>query len=81
MPWIRIVLLLVMLISSLYAGMVIRPKAHDVKIQMKTVEEATELGNQLKAQFDKLHRNSVILNIVVLVAGLFLLGIVAFRLR
>ena len=80
-PWIRVVLLLIMLGSSIYAGTIIRPKVHDLKIQMKTVEEGTELGNQLKAQFDSLHRFSVILNVVVLVGGVILLAAVALRLR
>lgn len=81
MPWIRLVLVLIMLGSSVYAGTVIRPKTHDLKIQMKTVEEGTELGNQLKAQFDSLHRHAVILNVVVLVGGVFLLAFVALRLQ
>lgn len=80
-PWIRLALLVVMLAASVYAGVVVRPQVHDLKIQMKTVEEDTELGKTLKARFDSLHRFSVILNMLVLGGGLVLIGIVAFRLR
>jgi len=80
-PWIRLVLVIVMLGASVYAGVVVRPQVHDLKIQMKTVEEGTELGSTLKARFDGLHRFSVILNMIVLGCGLALIGIVAFRLR
>lgn len=81
LPWIRLILVAVMLGSTVYAGAVVRPQVHDIKLEMKSVEEGTELGKTLKARFDTMHRVSVILNMVVLVAGLFLLGIAAFRLR
>ena len=80
-PWVRLVIVMLMLGSAVYAGAIVRPQVHDVKIQMKTVEEGSELGKTLKARFDSMHRLSVFLNVVVLVGGLILLGIVAFRLR
>lgn len=81
LPLIRLLVILLMLGSTVYAGVIVRPEVHNLKIQMKTVEEGTDLGNHLKAKFDGLHRLSVILNMVVLVSGIFLVGIVAFRLR
>lgn len=81
LPLIRVILLALMLGCSIYAGTVVRPQVHDLKIQMKTVEEGTELGATLKARFAGQHRLSVVLNMVVLIAGLILVGIVAFRLR
>lgn len=81
LPLIRVVLLALMLGCSVYAGSVVRPQVHDLKVQMKTVEEDSDLGKTLKARFDGLHRRSVILNIVVLAGGLVLIGIVAYRLR
>ncbi|MFO1464365.1 MAG: DUF4149 domain-containing protein [bacterium] len=80
-PWIRIGLLAIMLAASVYAGVVVRPQVHDLKVQMKTVEEDTDLGKTLKERFDGLHRFSVVLNLIVLAGGLGLIGIVAFRLR
>ncbi|KAB2840199.1 DUF4149 domain-containing protein [bacterium] len=81
LPLIRVILLALMLGCSVYAGTVVRPQVHDLKVQMKTVEEDSDLGKSLKVRFDGLHRRSVILNIVVLAGGLILIGIVAFRLR
>ncbi|MDX1386269.1 MAG: DUF4149 domain-containing protein [bacterium] len=81
LPWVRIVLVLLMLGSTLYAGMMVRPLVHDLKVEMKTVEEGTPRGKDLKAKFDSQHRLSVILNLIVLISGLFLIGILAFRLR
>jgi uncharacterized membrane protein len=79
--WFRILLILLMLGSSIYAGTILRPKIHDLKVQMKTMEEDSEPGIKFKKQFDSLHRQSVILNLIVLAGGLLLLGIVAIRLR
>jgi TnpA family transposase len=45
------------------------------------VEEGTPRGEELKKQFSQAHRLSVILNMIVLLCGLFLVGILAFRLR
>ena len=80
-PWIRLAVLAVMLGASAYAGAVIRPRVHDLKIQMRAVEADSEVGKNLKAQFDAFHRRSVMLNVIVLLGGLLLIGIVAFRLR
>ncbi len=81
MPWIRFVIVAVMLSSTFYAGLVVRPQVHNLKIQLKAVEEGSELAIHLKSKFDGLHRLSVVLNMVVLVGGLLLVGLVAFRLR
>ncbi len=81
LPWIRVLLILVMLGSTGYAGALLRAEIHDLKVEMKTVVEGSDRGIQLKTKFDALHRLSVILNMVVLGCGICLLGIVAFRLR
>ncbi len=80
-PWIRLVFILVMLGCTCYAGLELRPKIHQLKVEMKSIDEETELGKTLKSRFGSLHGLSVILNLVVLTSGLFLLGIVALRLR
>ena len=81
LPWLRVLLIVLMLGSSVYAGSSLRPQIHDLKIQMKTVEEGTAQSVKLKERFDGLHRLSVILNMACLAIGLALLGILAFRLR
>jgi len=81
LPLIRIVLIALMLGGSIYAGVVIRPQAHNLKIEMKALEEGSERYQTVKSRFDGMHRLSVSLNVAVLVLGLVLLGILAFRLR
>ncbi len=80
-PWIRLALVLLMLGCTCYAGLELRPKIHQLKVEMKSVDEETDLGKTLKARFGSLHGLSVVLNLIVLTGGLFLLGIVALRLR
>ncbi len=81
LPWLRALLIAAMLGTVVYAGTVVRPQVHELKIQMKAVEEGSETGKELKEKFDRLHRLSVILNVVAMGIGIFLLGILAFRLR
>lgn len=81
LPLVRILLLSGMLGLTLYAGMNLRPKIHQLKIEMRSVEEESPRGVELKAKFSRAHRQSVILNMLVLTGGLFLMGILALRLR
>jgi len=80
-PWLRLFIILIMLGSNFYAGILLNPQLHDLKVQIQAVEEGSPIHTTLKTKFSQKHRLSLILNFVVLIAGLFLLGIVAFRLR
>src|SRR5262245_23410613 len=60
-PWIRILLLALMLGCTLYAGLKIRPQAHLAKTVLQTMEPGPDQETK-QAQFDRLHRISVILN-------------------
>jgi uncharacterized membrane protein len=81
LPLIRLLFIGLMVGMTLYAGMALRPQIHDLKVEIRTVEEASPRGGELKKQFSRAHRLSVILNMIVLACGLFLVGILAFRLR
>jgi len=81
LPLIRLVLIALMLGGSIYAGVVIRPQAHNLKIEMKALEENSERYQAVKRRFDSMHNLALSLNVAVLVVGLILLGILAFRLR
>jgi len=81
LPLVRLIIVGIMLGSTLYAGMVVRPQVHDLKVEMKAVAEDSAVGIRLKKQFGKIHGLSVVLNLIVLVGGVFLIGILAFRLR
>lgn len=81
LPLVRLILIGIMMGMTLYAGLALRPRVHDLKVEMRTVEETSPRGEALKKQFSQAHRLSVILNMIVLMCGLFLVGILAFRLR
>ncbi|MCP5467957.1 MAG: DUF4149 domain-containing protein [Deltaproteobacteria bacterium] len=80
-PWVRIILIALMLGSSIYAGTVILPEAHRHKIELKTMEESVQATSPIKKRFDTLHLRSVILNMAILIMGFCLIGILAWRLR
>ncbi len=80
-PWIRVALICLMLGSSVYAGRVILPKAHQLKVQLKALEESIQATHPIKKRFDTLHFRSVILNMAVLIMGIALIGILSWRLR
>lgn len=80
-PLLRLIFIGLMVGCTLYAGLVLRPQVHNTKIEMKTLEAESPRLQQLENTFKRQHRLSVYLNLVVLISGLFLLGILAFRLR
>src|SRR5262245_18288806 len=79
-PWVRILMILLMLGCTLYAGLVILPKAHTAKTVLKTLEPGPEQDAQ-QAEFDRLHRLSVVLNGTVLIAGIVALGNTAVKMN
>lgn len=79
-PWVRIILLLLMLGCTLYAGIYIQPKAHLVRTVTRTMEEGKEKDLK-QAEFSRLHKTSVILNSAVFLMGVVVIGVTAVRLR
>ena len=65
-----------MIFCTVIARAVINPKAKVLKAEMKESTAGTE-KEELEAQFKKYHRISVQLNVVVLLAGLYLLWLTA----
>lgn len=65
----------VMILGSGLAGLVINPKAKQIKEQLKPIPDGE--NPELEAKFKTLHSFSVKLNAVVLFAGLWLLGLTA----
>ena len=62
---------------TLYAGLVVQPRAHALRASL---QEAAE-GSPIKAEFDNLHRRAVQLNGSALIGVLILSGLTAARLR
>ncbi len=76
-PAVRLILLLFMLGCSFYAGVKIHPQAHLAKTVLRTMEDGPEKEIKQK-EFSKLHRESVILNSLVLLSGLLVLILTAY---
>lgn len=77
---VRVLFLAVMLACTLFAGMVVGPKARALKAKIKS-ESEEEKKNSLKSKFDSLHSLSVKLNGSVLLMGLVLLWFTAVGLK
>ncbi len=76
----NILLLAGMLGTGLYAGTVLAGQVTEIRQQMGNTEGA-QAKPEVKAEFDRLHRLSVILNAVVLFVGLVVLLITATKLQ
>lgn len=77
---VRLLFIMVMLGCTLFAGMVVGPKARALKGKIKS-ENDEEKKNSLKSRFDSLHSLSVKLNGSVLLMGLVLLWFTAVGLK
>jgi hypothetical protein len=66
-----------MLAVTLYAGLIVQPRAHTLRSAMQDAPDAAAT----KAEFDRLHRRAVQLNGTVLIGVLVLSGLTAARLR
>ncbi len=67
----------IMLAATLYAGVVVQPRAQALRPQLHDVASPPAV----KEEFDRLHRRAVQLNTVVLIGGLTVAVIVALRLK
>lgn len=77
-PWFRLLLLVIMLGCTFYAGVKVHPEAHTVKVVLKSMEDGPEKEAKQK-EFSQLHRLSVVLNSIVLLAGITVLCITAYK--
>ncbi|MCC7202388.1 MAG: DUF4149 domain-containing protein [Nitrospirae bacterium] len=71
-PWGRISILVVMTALTLYLGLAVASKAREVRLQIRTVEDAGQ-KEILKREFRHIHMRSVALNVVILICGLIAL--------
>jgi uncharacterized membrane protein len=75
----RVVILAIMVGLAIFAGAVIRPQALDVRAQMRTLSEDSPQYGGLQTRFNKLHRQSVIINSVVFLLGFAIIFITAYN--
>jgi len=67
----------VMLSLTLYAGLVIQPRAHALHEELN----GSSAGASIQAEFDELHRRAVQTNAAVLLGGVIVTGLVAAGMR
>ncbi len=72
----KIGLILVIIFGTFIAGMIVQPKARNLKMKIKSAD-SEEDRKIYEARFQKLHSLSVQLNATVLLAGLVLLWLTA----
>jgi uncharacterized membrane protein len=70
-PALRILLLVVMLGVTFYSGLVVGKNARNIKAEIKTAEETVN-KEDLRSKFKRVHALSAILNLSVILLGLFL---------
>ncbi|MGE5445060.1 MAG: DUF4149 domain-containing protein [Ignavibacteriales bacterium] len=77
----RVVILVIMIGLAIFAGAVIRPQALEVRVQMRTLAEGSPQYGEVQTRFNKLHRQSVIINSVVFLLGFAIVFITAYNYR
>lgn len=80
-PWPSLALLLLMLALTFYAILILEPQIQQTRLALRAAGIAPGSGAPEAHAFTRLHRLSVILNGVTLLAGLALIGLEAFRSR
>ncbi len=70
-PALRILLLIVILGLTFYSGLVVGKNARNIKAEIKTAEETVN-KEELRSKFKRVHALSAVLNLCVILLGLFL---------
>ncbi|MBI5047700.1 MAG: DUF4149 domain-containing protein [Deltaproteobacteria bacterium] len=76
-PWARIGLLALMTVLVFYSGKVIGKNAVEVKAQIRMTEDQTQ-KEALRLKFKAIHRNSTILNALIMILGLTVVFLTAY---
>ncbi len=77
----NLVLVIIMLGLSVYAGEIVRPQAAELKKEMRTVESGSDEYKKLDNTFKFIHLKSVICNIIVFIFGIAIIFINAYNYR
>ncbi|MCH8029221.1 MAG: DUF4149 domain-containing protein [Candidatus Dadabacteria bacterium] len=77
----RTALLVVMLGLWLYSGYVLRPQAHEVRTELRTLAEGSPGHSELSARFGSMHKRSVMINGTVLILGIALVFFTGYNYR
>jgi hypothetical protein len=77
----KILILVIMLCLSVYAGTIIRPNVQELRIQLRSVAEDSPGFPELQNRFKTLHKYSVITNLVIFILGIAIVFITAYNYR
>ncbi|MFQ5585367.1 MAG: DUF4149 domain-containing protein [Thermodesulfobacteriota bacterium] len=80
LPLLKIAILVVMTALTFYSGLAVGSKARSIKAEIRAVETA-EQKEPLTKRFKTLHRRSMMLNVIILLLGLFFVYLTAYHLR
>ena len=78
---IKIMILLIMLCLSIYAGTIIRPNVHELRIQLRSISEDSPMFLDVQNRFKTLHKYSVITNLAIFILGIAIVLITAYNYR
>ena len=77
----NLVLVVLMLGISVYAGEVIRPQSSELKKEIRTIKTSSSDYNKLDKKFKYIHLKSVVCNIIVFIFGIAIIYINAYNYR
>jgi len=78
---IRIAILCIMLGLAFYAGTVIRPNAHELRIEMRSISKDIPRYHEVQRDFSILHKRSAIINLAIFLLGIAIVIITAYTYR
>jgi len=77
----RVALLSIMLVLAIYSGTVIRPNAHELRIEMRSLSQDTAKYKELQNGFRSLHKQSATLNLTIFLFGIAIIALTAYNYR
>ena len=77
----RIAILFIMLGLSVYAGTLITPNAHELRMEMRTLSKDVPRYNEVQRNFSSLHKRSAIINSAVFLLGVAIVILTAYNYR
>jgi hypothetical protein len=77
----KIALLFIMLGLSVYAGTIITPNAHELRMEMRTLSSEVPRYNEVQRNFSSLHKQSVVINSVIFLLGFVIVILTAYTYR
>ena len=77
----RIALLFIMLGLSVYAGTIITPNAHELRMELRSLSRDVPGYNLVQRNFRSLHKRSAIINSVIFLLGFVIVILTAYTYR